>query len=211
MKNIKKLTALVSAIVLSTTVCAFTANAEEIPNFRQYSYFIDEYIDTDAYNDFINADLTQSAEIGDVNHNGSIDLKDAAMIKMYYMDINTSNADLYTEEQHENFRVYGDFDQNNTINILDTTHIMIKFIKENPDFTLPITLGDLNHDGFVDAEDATLVMMYYADLSTDNYDNYTEEVHKKFCLYGDMNGDGYVNSIDATLISIKYAENSTQQ
>ncbi|MDE6834508.1 MAG: hypothetical protein K2J39_09745 [Ruminococcus sp.] len=79
----------------------------------------------------------------------------------------------------------------------------------NSDITLNTELGDVNHDGYVDSIDATAVLLYYADLSNDNYDNYTAEEHENFKKYGNMSkeelGDDYVDCIDTSLILQKYA------
>ena len=122
MKLFKKLTAFVSAIVLSCTMCAITANAEHI-------------------------------------------------------------WDVDTEEFDKRWSAFMDSEIDG--------------------------LGDVNHDGFVNAVDASMVSYFYAELSTNNYDHYTEEEFENFFTYGNVNQDGYVDAIDAAWIAIKYAENST--
>ena len=66
-------------------------------------------------------------------------------------------------------------------------------------------LGNLNNDDYIDAVDATAVLMEYAELSTGNATtlNYAER------KAGDVNGDGEINAVDATLILSYYAEVST--
>ena len=68
--------------------------------------------------------------------------------------------------------------------------------------------GDVNHDGLVDAVDATMIQEYYAYLSIDRYDEYTEEEHENFRTYGDVFNDGFVDCMDVTWVLIKYAEQS---
>lgn len=63
--------------------------------------------------------------------------------------------------------------------------------------------GDVNCDGFIDAVDASQILMAYAANSTDS----TAYVGKTL---GDYNGDGFVDAVDATQVLIKYAELSTK-
>lgn len=69
--------------------------------------------------------------------------------------------------------------------------------------------GDVNRDGSIDAVDATMILLYYANLSIDKYDAYTEEEHEIYKKYGDVFNDGFVDSIDACWVLNKYAEKST--
>ncbi|MDE6102402.1 MAG: hypothetical protein K2F73_05445, partial [Ruminococcus sp.] len=63
--------------------------------------------------------------------------------------------------------------------------------------------GDVNCDGFIDAVDATQILIAYSKNSTDS----TSYVGKTL---GDYNGDGFVDAVDATQVLIKYAELSTK-
>ena len=71
-----------------------------------------------------------------------------------------------------------------------------------------ILKGDVNHDGFLDPIDATLICEYYSNISIGNQDAYTDEEHAEYQMYGDISGDGCVDTIDATFILIAYSENS---
>ncbi len=66
--------------------------------------------------------------------------------------------------------------------------------------------GDVNDDGFVDAVDATQVMIHYANLSANGNGTIPED---KLSV-ADYNGDGFVDSVDATGILIYYAEISAK-
>lgn len=66
--------------------------------------------------------------------------------------------------------------------------------------------GDINSDSFVDAVDASGVLMHYADLSTGGNGIITDD--KIFTA--DYNDDGIIDAVDATAILIYYAEISTQ-
>ena len=58
-------------------------------------------------------------------------------------------------------------------------------------FGEPCLLGDVNHDGLVNGDDATLILRHEIDLPIVGY----------FCTRGaDVNGDGLINGDDATLI-----------
>lgn len=64
--------------------------------------------------------------------------------------------------------------------------------------------GDINQDGFVDAVDSSLVLVHYADLSTDGKGTINDRIFS-----ADYNDDGLVDALDATAILIYYAEMST--
>lgn len=65
--------------------------------------------------------------------------------------------------------------------------------------------GDVDGDGMVNAVDATLVLVHYADLSTGG--NGTIETDK--IIYADYNNDNIIDAVDATGILAYYAELST--
>ena len=137
---------------------------------------------------------------GDVNQDGVIDSTDADLlydfIDRYYYE-----HEGYTEEEVQYYITYGDMNGDGGAYFDD----LILMGEVNSDITLNTELGDVNHDGYVNAIDATAVILHYADLSIDNYDNYTAEEHENFLKYGDLNHDGYVDCIDASLILRKYA------
>ncbi|SFX76483.1 dockerin type I domain-containing protein, partial [Ruminococcus sp. XPD3002] len=65
--------------------------------------------------------------------------------------------------------------------------------------------GDLNSDGKIDANDATLVLVNYSLLSTGEKMQLTESQQKA----ADVNGDGKIDSSDATTILQYYSYLST--
>lgn len=73
------------------------------------------------------------------------------------------------------------------------------------DETSVFPLGNLNNDDYIDAVDATAVLMEYAELSTGSGTTLNNAQRKA----GDVNGDGEINAIDATLILNYYSEVST--
>ena len=93
--------------------------------------------------------------------------------------------------------------------ILDTDEKYEKFCNEF--FNDTTGRGDVNHDGSVDAVDATMILEYFACLATDKYDTYTEEEHENFRKYGDVFNDGVINPLDASWVLSKYAEKSTTE
>ncbi|MDE5834538.1 MAG: hypothetical protein K2H26_03350, partial [Ruminococcus sp.] len=143
--------------------------------------------------------------MGDMNRNGVIDEEDGNLLFNYWQwgkwDENTS------EEEHEFYKTYGDFSGDGIIDYNDIETFNAICIES--DVKLNTEIGDVNHDGYVNAIDATLIMMYYADLSTGKEYTYTETQQENFLIYGDMNGDGAINATDATAILILYAERST--
>ncbi|MCM1506824.1 MAG: lectin like domain-containing protein [Ruminococcus flavefaciens] len=81
------------------------------------------------------------------------------------------------------------------------------FASECKFITVGIKKGDVNDDGFVDAVDSSLVLMHYADLST----NGNGTIEEDRLLVADYNDDGLVDAVDATAILMYYAEMSTQK
>ena len=67
------------------------------------------------------------------------------------------------------------------------------------------TLGDVNNDGMIDAVDASVVLAYYARIST-NQDGGFTELQK---LAADFNHDGKVDAVDASNILSYYTYIST--
>ncbi|EWM54116.1 dockerin type I domain-containing protein [Ruminococcus flavefaciens] len=67
------------------------------------------------------------------------------------------------------------------------------------------TLGDVNNDGMIDAVDASVVLAYYARIST-NHDGGFTELQK---LAADFNHDGKVDAVDASNILSYYTYIST--
>ncbi|MDE5556648.1 MAG: hypothetical protein K2J32_02965 [Ruminococcus sp.] len=178
---------------------------------------------------------------GDVNKDGRVDAVDGYMLKYYFEDLEDGNEDFYSATQISLFKYRGDANEDGVVDMTDADFILNggyaeklhsyfapnttvgkvsldEFLNDNSDS------GDVNHDGFVDARDATLVSLYYAYLSTQGpgheaylsedvrvFYDYTEEQIEDMYAYGDVNKDGYVNAIDAAFIATKYARNSTQQ
>lgn len=65
----------------------------------------------------------------------------------------------------------------------------------------PVTLwslGDVDHNGVINAVDATLVLQHYATILPENYEGFDNTL-------ADVNADSDINSADATLILQKYA------
>ncbi|WP_294412878.1 leucine-rich repeat protein [uncultured Ruminococcus sp.] len=66
-------------------------------------------------------------------------------------------------------------------------------------------MGDVNFDGNVNAVDASMVLAYYAMISTNQDGGYNEEQ----MLAADVNHDGDINAVDASSILAYYAYVST--
>ena len=67
------------------------------------------------------------------------------------------------------------------------------------------TLGDVNADGKIDAVDASSVLAYYAQISTNQIGEYTDDQK----LSADVNQDKMINAVDASNILTYYAYAST--
>ncbi len=168
--KMKKLTALISAVMLAVCAVPMGAGAENL--------------------------------MGDMNSNGVIDRQDGNLLYEYvqykYRDENC------TDEEHEFYQTYGDLNGDGSVDDDD----VLLLGELNSDITKNTELGDVNHDSFINLIDTTAIMLYYADLSTDQYDKYTQEQHENIRTYGDMNNDGIVNAVDATFIAVTNKENS---
>lgn len=148
--------------------------------------------------------MVSGAEVlkGDLNQDGIVDMADVEIMREWLF----ANDDDLTDKQIESIKTYGDLDgdgiPSTTLDFAELTRFVVGNL-ENTE------LGDVNHDGFVNAIDATMVSCYYAAYSCDESDYYTEAEHENFHTYGDLNGDGRVNAVDASHILITYAERST--
>ncbi|MCM1313924.1 MAG: dockerin type I domain-containing protein [Prevotella sp.] len=157
--------------------------------------------------------MVSGAEVlkGDVNQNGIIDSADADLLLDFIFYYYNGDEDSYTEEEIQHYLTYGDIDGDGDVYFDD----LILMGEINSDITLNTEMGDVNHDGYVNAIDATAVLCYYGDLSTDNYDKYTKAQHENFQTYGNMTkdelGDDKVDALDATWILLKYTEKSTTE
>ena len=67
------------------------------------------------------------------------------------------------------------------------------------------TLGDVNSDGYINAVDASTVLTYYANISTNKDGGFTEAQKKA----ADLDNNGDINAVDASYILSYYAYTST--
>ncbi|MDE7363794.1 MAG: hypothetical protein K2N27_02730, partial [Ruminococcus sp.] len=66
-------------------------------------------------------------------------------------------------------------------------------------------MGDVDGDGIIDANDASIILAEYTLLSTGDSGTFTEDMKKS----ADINKDGQVDSVDSSLILSYYAYTST--
>ena len=78
---------------------------------------------------------------------------------------------------------------------------------EFAEYLTQFEVGDVNCDGFVDALDATEVMIYYAYIATNN--PMREDAVLRLETLGDANGDTLVDVCDASDILVTYTERAT--
>ncbi len=141
--------------------------------------------------------------MGDLNQDGVFNNLDINILTDYlYNDAN------YTEEDDAFFKKYADMNNDDYIDF-DDVRLMTKM---STDLNAEGKMGDINHDGYIDCVDATMVLMYYAALSTNRYDEYTEEEHANFKMYSNVYEDenGFIDAVDATAIMAFYVGNSTE-
>lgn len=142
---------------------------------------------------------------GDINQDGVIDSKDGDLL-LDFINRYCSEEDI-PEEEMQHYMTYGDMNGDGNVYFDD----VILLGEVNSDITVNTQMGDVNHDGYIDAVDATAVLNYYAALSTDGYNDYTEEEHENFKKYGDVSSDGAIDAVDTCLIMVQYAENATAE
>ena len=95
--------------------------------------------------------------------------------------------------------LWGVLDIEETINSANTTTTTTT--TTTPPVTV-IELGDINGDNLIDAVDATVVSIEYANLATGGDSTLTDEQKK----VADVNGDGFIDSVDSTYILRYYAK-----
>ncbi|MDE5771138.1 MAG: hypothetical protein K2I06_05845 [Ruminococcus sp.] len=139
--------------------------------------------------------------MGDVNQDGVFNNLDIDIITDYYF-----HKKDYTEEEAVFFRQYADADNDGGVTHNDIRLITQMYI----DYDAEAQMGDVNHDGYVDCVDATTILIYYADLSTYRYDEYTEEEHANLKMYGNVYEDEFIDALDVSMIMMIYAENAAQ-
>lgn len=75
-------------------------------------------------------DYNAEGKMGDINHDGYIDCVDSTMILVYYADLSSYRYDEYTEQEHANFKMYGNVfeDENGFIDAVDATAITAFYV-----------------------------------------------------------------------------------
>ncbi|MDE6538971.1 MAG: leucine-rich repeat protein [Ruminococcus sp.] len=76
---------------------------------------------------------------------------------------------------------------------------------ENTGIEIYCKIGDVNCDNFIDAVDASIVSIEYANVSTNREPTF--DTYQKYVA--DYNNDGFIDAVDATLISMEYARLQT--
>lgn len=127
--------------------------------------------------------------LGDVNDDGKIDNNDVKLIQEFIAEIKE-----LTEEE----KIRADINQNNIINIYDST-LLLKFIKfigntEGEEKVVsPYGLGDVNDDGKIDDDDVMLIRQFLVG----NQESTEQEKSKM-----DIDQSGVINIDDATRLQM---------
>lgn len=153
------------------------------------------------------ADASKICEIAvktlDVNGDGNVDVYDALYIYNFASSISSHSSEeiealtkLTANVRYDNEYVQSD--------LLKYAFSLSKSLTDVSD----IKAGDADGDGMVDASDASLILSFYADMSSgvavDKNDNY-----KYILLGGDYNASSLIDSTDASSILAYYAEASS--
>lgn len=173
----KKLTALLSAIVLGLTAAPAAVFAESSET------------------------ITSEIQMGDVNGDGYIDASDATLVLRCYTLL-LSEVDIADIPYYDNIVKYGDISGDGSIDCQDSSLILKKYVEYlNTD-----TNGDVNRDGVVDVHDAAEIFVWYhlASTSGDSFLDTDYEWKKQIMEYGDANCNGVVDVADASIVIYRY-------
>ena len=170
-KNMKKLTAFLSAMALGLSVAPMAAFAE-------------------TSNDTISVEI----QMGDVNCDGRIDASDATLVLHCYT-LMISDVDFADIPYYDNIMKYGDMTGNGYVDAADASIILKKYTE----YASTTTDGDINLDGVVDVTDACLVLKYYSS-SLAGYASADIPYYDNIVKSGDVNGDGFIDGSDASVI-----------
>lgn len=132
---------------------------------------------------------------------------------------NSSDGDFYIENNYYGQRGCIIFRPSDiSISANDVYDVKIEGMKEPIEYTVSFfsledvqnesgenLTGDVNNDGFTDADDATAVLVEYSLLSTNQSGSFSESQKKS----ADVNSDGFTDADDATKILEYYAYVST--
>lgn len=166
-----------------------------------------KYGDLNGDGEVNSADASKICEIAvktlDVNGDGNIDVYDALYIYNFASSISSHSSEeiealtkLTANVRYDNEYVQSD--------LLKYAFSLSKSLTDVSD----IKAGDADGDGMVDASDASLILSFYADMSSgvavDKNDNY-----KYILLGGDYNASSLIDSTDASSILAYYAEASS--
>ena len=141
-----------------------------------------------------NEPITDYAYYGDINDDGKLTMADLVLLSKYMSD--DYNITL-TTQQLKNADINGD----GIINYIDELFLSRYFadwkeykgLPDNPIKTEYVLYGDLNSDGEITEEDATLLS---------NYLNNNTKISDQALKNSDVNGDGKVNIIDLGLLQM---------
>lgn len=153
------------------------------------------------------ADASKICEIAvktlDVNGDGNVDVYDALYIYNFASSISSHSSEEIEAltKLTANVRYDNEYVQSE---LLKYAFSLSKSLTDVSD----IKAGDADGDGMVDASDASLILSFYADMSSgvavDKNDNY-----KYILLGGDYNASSLIDSTDASSILAYYAEVSS--
>lgn len=153
------------------------------------------------------ADASKICEIAvktlDVNGDGNVDVYDALYIYNFASSISSHSSEEIEAltKLTANVRYDNEYVQSE---LLKYAFSLSKSLTDVSD----IKAGDADGDGMVDASDASLILSFYADMSSgvavDKNDNY-----KYILLGGDYDASSLIDSTDASSILAYYAEASS--
>lgn len=231
----KKILAFITTACMTAAMQPFSASAEEYEKYPSW----DEFNSYDKFCKELSDGIKDGRYFADFDGNGKFDIMDAHVIMHYFAEIMTDAPDhnwegkstLVSYAKNCRYSCLKDYDAVERDGMLDyyiplnndMLENVIKYGDINADGRIEIEdasmlicaysynfeLGDVDWDGSIDASDASYVLEFYSKCLTNNKIS-DAEIQDMISL-ADMNGDSVVDAIDASLILKAYAETSTSE
>lgn len=233
----KKITALLSAIIMGCSAVPMCSSAEEFPaEFDANGDGVVSFDDIEAYRKKHNdeKDITEKMlnlfdymvknEIVscDFNLDGVFDLNDAQIILSFYVANVTGNVDNFVAGEFEDYygnptgsqEIYDFISEFGNVDGVDDAIYGNDVDASDASFLIHYYYmnglkGDVDFDGKVDSSDASTILLYYTLAQTDNYDNDLD--YFIITCVGDMDGDGKIDASDSSKILSSYVESQTSK
>lgn len=139
----------------------------------------------------------------DFNLDGKFGYADVQTLLLYFAENQTTTSFTQSDEVRAKCAADGDLTGNGAINAADA-HVLIKYYVENH------IKGDVNEDGKLTPEDASLILSHYADKATGVINEWDDvDVIQFMQNAGDIDGDSLITVVDASVVLSEYVKSAT--